>query len=242
MKFVIAGLAVGLVIAGLGCSDGLTEEQVVDLIRERDAEVEQITQQAVDTIRGNMEESEARIQQENETLVNSIVDTLATASAEDIVEIRQYVDGELQSLEGQMADGFLAQRQYMVDQVLGVEQFMNDAEANIREVARSEGDSNFAEVQRVAGETLAAVQQTTDTLVRSICEADYWAMTALSMANALGNHLEGDGTSLEEVELFLYGISITDNYGDISSVCRVDADGRWVLIKQLDKILPERRE
>ena len=241
MKFVIAGLVVGLVIAGLGCSDSLTEEQVVDLIRERDAEVEQITQQAVDTIRGNMEESEARIQKENEALANNIVDTLAAASAEDIVEIRQYVDGELQSLEGEMMDGFLMQRQYMVDQVLGVEQFMNDAEANIREVARAEGDSNFAEVQRVARETLAAVQQTTDTLVRSICEADYWAMTALSMAYALRGHLEGDGTTLEDIELFLYGIVISDDYGDVSSVCRMDADGRWVLNKQPEKIIPDRR-
>ena len=181
------------------------------------------------------------MQESNEALVDSIVDTFAAASAEDIVEIRQYVDGELQSLEGQMVDGFLVQRQYMVDQVLGVEQFMNDAEANIREVGRAEGDSNFAEVQRVAKETLAAVQHTMDTLVRSICEADYWALTALSMAYALRGHLEGDGTTLEDIELFLYGIIIGDDYGDVSSVCRVDADGRWVLNKQPEKIIPDRR-
>ena len=237
MKFVVVGLVAGLLFAGLGCSDGLTEDQVVDLIRERDTEVKRQTQQAVETIQGNLAEWDAQLGQD----LIDLHEAITAASAEDIVELRQYVDGEVSSLESQMADGFLAQRQYMVNQVLGVEQFMNDAEANIREVARAEGDSNFAEVQRVAKETLEAVQQTTDTLVRSICEADYWAMTALSMAYALSGHLGGDGTTLEDIELFLYGIIIGDDYGDVSSVCRVDADGRWVLNKQPDKIIPDRR-
>ena len=242
MKFVIVGLIVGLLLVGLGCSGGMTEEQVVDLIRERDAEIEKFTQEAVETIKGNMAESEARIQQGGEDLVGLLVETVAVESAADIVELREYVDREVNALEGQMADGFLTQRQHITSEILAVDKFMTDAEANIRKLVRAEGDLNYDEVRRLAEDTLVTIRRDTDTFVRAICEADYWANTALGMANALGNHLEGDGTSLEEVELFLYGIVIGDNYGDISTVCKVDADGRWVLIKQLDKILPDRRE
>ena len=93
-------------------------------------------------------------------------------------------------------------------------------------VGLGQPDEDSVKVKRLADDTVATIRRDTGTLVRAICEADYWAMTALSMTNALGNHLEGDGISLEEIEQFLYGIAITDNYGDISSVCRVDADGR----------------
>ena len=242
MQFVIVGLIVGLLLVGLGCSGGMTEEQVVDLIRERDAEIEKFTQEAVETIKGNMAESEARIQQGGEDLVGLLVEIVAVESAADIVELREYVDREVNALEGQMADGFLTQRQHITSEILAVDKFMTDAEANIRKLVRAEGDLNYDEVRRLAEDSLVTIRRDTDTFVRAICEADYWANTALGMANALGNHLEGDGTSLEEVELFLYGIVIGDNYGDISTVCKVDADGRWVLIKQLDKILPDRRE
>ena len=242
MKSLIAGMVVGLLLVGLGCSGGMTEEQVVGLIRERDAEVEKLTEQVVETIKGNMSESEARMQQQGEDLVALLVETVAVESAADIVELREYVDREVNTMEGQMVDGFLTQRQYITDQILTVDKFMTDAEASIREFVRAEGDANYDKVRYLADDTLATIRHDTDTIVRALCEADYWANTALSMTNALGNHLEGDGTSLEEVELFLYGIVIGDNYGDISTVCRVDADDRWVLIKQLDKILPDRRE
>lgn len=234
-------LIVSLLFVGLGCSGGLTEEQVVALIDERDAEVERVTQKAVDTIKSNMDDSETRIQQASEDLADHLVETLAAESAKDIVELKQYVDGEVKALQGEMADGFLGHRSYMVEQILGVEKFMNDAEANIREVARAEGNASFAEVKRVADEMLETVQRNTELLIRAVCEADYWALTALSMGNAIRAYLEGDGTTLEEIDSFLYGIVIEPNYNDYSAVCTVDADGRWQLIRQPDKILPERR-
>ena len=75
-----------------------------------------------------------------------------------------------------------------------------------------------------------------------VCEADYWVNTTWSIVDALLAYLDsGDPALLEEANRFFNGIVIEDNYGDISTVCTVDADGRWAPIKQPDKIDPRRR-
>ena len=182
MKFVIVGMVVGLLLVGLGCSGGMSEEEVTRVIEVRDLEIQQA-----------------------------------------------------------MHEGMLKQRQYLVEQILSVEKFMDDAETNIREVARAEGAHSVEQVKSLTEDVAVEIRHFLDNVIRAICETDYITNTVIGLLYALLAYLQGDGTTLEEVELYFHGIIIGEDYEDVSAVCRVDADGRWVLIQQLDKILPERR-
>lgn len=146
------------------------------------------------------------------------------ASLELEERTKQSLDESIQTIQD-----YLVEYRNLTDD--SVNKIIDDGQASIMESAEA-----------TAKDTLATVNQNTKTLVAMVCEADYWVNTTWSIVDALLAYLESsDPVLLEEANQFFNGIVIEDNYGDVSTICTVDADGRWAPIKQPDKIDPRRR-
>ena len=66
--------------------------------------------------------------------------------------------------------------------------------------------------------------------VNAICVADYWATTTRSMVWLVLDHLDGGGTSVENIRAYWTGMPIPDDYGGaFSAVCDYE-DGQWFLV------------
>ena len=64
--------------------------------------------------------------------------------------------------------------------------------------------------------------------MRALCETDYWTLAAWSAIPSL--ETEDPETWWE------YGVLIDDSYVHRGTVCGVDADGKWYLLEQPDKV------
>ena len=75
-------------------------------------------------------------------------------------------------------------------------------------------------------------------LIKAVCTSDYITMAVYTTAYWVVDYLQDGEVTREDLSLvFDEGIPIDENYTDVSRVCGVDDDGRWVLLEQPDHIV-----
>ena len=104
-------------------------------------------------------------------------------------------------------------------------------------------DNKRPTLERIAEEAAEAhadAEHARRALEVSLCEADYWAVAAWSAILALPDYMETEQVNVGPRDWWKSGVRILDNYGDWSRVCIVDAEGRWHLRPQPDKVQGQR--
>ena len=73
--------------------------------------------------------------------------------------------------------------------------------------------------------------------VKAVCTSNYVTVANWTTTYWVVNHLQGGEVTLEDLSLvYDEGIPINEGYADISRVCDVDEDGRWVLVELPDEV------
>ena len=104
-------------------------------------------------------------------------------------------------------------------------------------------DDNETDIQVIVDDAEEQLRDSLNTVVASICEADYGGVVLFYAALSLTEYLEGRDAGLGDARAYLdLGILIDDSYAFSSGVCQVDAEGSWQLLGQHPQVDPRRRE
>lgn len=227
----VSGIVLAVVVvASLGCGDGLSEKELEDAL----SKLKRQNDEAIAEVKRENDESLAELEREND-------ETIAEIKRENDEAIRE-IEGlheEALALRADQDERALVRTEARVQDIVDNHRtHLDEQMMKVREYIEYETDDIWAKTNESNKETLETIRQYQHDLVKSICETDYWVTTVVGMLSAMIR----DGATTEELEGFFAGALIDDDYATYSGVCQADGDQRWQLISQPVKIPPNRFE